>query len=78
MDQIPEREVIDVTGNQYGEKFEEFLISSKCCVLNGRNRICTLNDFTSISSKGLAVVDYCIVPYGNLDTFSDFEVRHTR
>ncbi len=68
MDLIPERELIDFTRNQYGEKFEEFLISSNCCILNGSNGICTLNDFTSISSKGLAVVDYCIVPYEYLDT----------
>ncbi len=45
VDQIPEREVIDFTRNQYGKKFEEFLISSNCCILNGRNGICTLNDF---------------------------------
>ncbi len=61
-----------------GRSFKEFSISSNCCILNERNGICTLNDFTSISSKRLAVVDYCIVPYEYLDTFSDFEVMHSR
>ncbi len=36
VDQLPEREVFDFTRNQYGEKFEEVLISSNCCILNGR------------------------------------------
>ena len=37
------------------------------CILNGRN--CKHNDFTSVSSKGSAVVDYVLVPYECLNRF---------
>ena len=41
------------------------------CILNGRN--CIKNDFTSVSVKGLSVVDYCLVRHA-LSTFGNFEV----
>ncbi len=40
--------------------------------------MCNQNDFTSISSKGLTVVDYCLVPFEELQNFSDFQVHRSR
>ena len=37
------------------------------CILNGRDFI--KNDFTSVSVKGSAVVDYCLVNHENLSSF---------
>ena len=42
------------------------------CMLNGRSK--DSNEFTSISTKGLAVVDYCLVPTENFALFQDFAV----
>ncbi|CAG2197390.1 unnamed protein product [Mytilus edulis] len=43
---------------------------ANCCILNGRNFV--NNDYTCVSTKGCSVVDYCIVPYDNLNLFKDF------
>ena len=57
LDNIPKRSGIDYTKNKHGESFIEFLNQSCMCILNGR--FTPLNDgFTSLSSKGAAVVDY--------------------
>ena len=32
------------------------------------------NDFTSVSTKGSSVVDYCLVSHSDLPMFSDFHV----
>ncbi len=50
----------------------DFLINANLCILNGRNTI--NNDFTYVSTRGLSVVDYCLVPYESLDMFSEFAV----
>ncbi len=57
VDDIPPRDVVDQVVNDYGEFLCNLLVSSNCCLLNGRN--CKRNDFTSISNRGRAVVDYC-------------------
>ena len=75
VDLVPSREAVHFKRNLYGYKFEDFLISSSCVVLNGRHGICTQDDFTSVSNKGLAVVDYCLVPHDGLDYVSDFKVH---
>jgi len=36
------------------------------------------NDYTSVSTKGLSVVDYCIVPYEYLSCFTDVSVVRAR
>ena len=41
-------------------------------MLNGRK--CTNNDFTSVSSKGLAVVDYCLISHTDLHMFDKFNI----
>ncbi|CAG2201726.1 unnamed protein product [Mytilus edulis] len=72
IDNLTKRNVIDFTVNSYGEIFNDFLTNASLCLLNGRNYI--HNDFTSISTKGSSVVDYCIVPYENLCQYKNFEV----
>ena len=56
VDDIGDRDIVDYTINKHGEIMCEFLLSSSCCILNGRNY--TTNDFTS---KDCSVVDYCFV-----------------
>ena len=41
-------------------------------MLSGRNYI--QNDFTSVSSKGCSVVDYCIISHDQLNDFQYFKV----
>lgn len=72
VDNLPERNIVDFTSNAYGDKLLDFLVDSNMCILNCRN--CVNNDYTSISTKGVAVVDYCIVPHDNLNLFKDFKV----
>ena len=72
VDKVVERDVVDFTLNKYGEIFFDFLINSKCSILNGRNFIA--NNFTFIGPNGSSVVDYCVVPYEHLANFSDFNV----
>jgi hypothetical protein len=72
VDDLPDRNIVDFSCNAYGDKLLDFLIDSNMCLLNGRNYI--KNDFTSISAKGCAVVDYCIVAHDSLNHFKDFTV----
>ena len=72
VDTLPQRDVVDYSKNQHGSLFIDFLISTNMCILNGRN--CKHNDFTSVTSKGSAVVDYVLVPYECLNRFKQFEV----
>ena len=66
------RAVIDHSVNKYGEMLVDFMLSSNTCMLNGRVGEQT---FTSISTKGKAVVDYCIVPHEQLDLYESFHVK---
>lgn len=77
VDEVPPRDVVDYrAADQHGELLLEFLTSTECCVLNGRNQIG--NDFTSVSTRGAAVVDYCIVLHGQLHLFQEFNVKRDR
>ena len=67
---IGHRDVVDRKTNFYGEVLIDYFINTNMCILNGRN--CINNDFTSISTKGLSVVDYCLVSHEVLVTFSNF------
>ena len=58
---LPERNVLDVKSNRYGDYLVDFLVDSKCCVTNGKGDR-ALDNYTSVSKKGKAVVDYVIVP----------------
>ena len=78
IDDIVPRSVKDFKLNLYGEQFIEFLINSYMCILNGRFDNDKLEDnFTSISTKGSAVVEYCIVTRSNFLQFSDFRFTST-
>jgi hypothetical protein len=59
-DSIPPRNVLDKSINQHGHDLLEFLNDAKFCVLNGRYHD---NNWTSISRRGRAVVDYICVPH---------------
>ena len=71
VDDVCERKCIDQYENSYCNFFMEFLISTNFCMLNGRLGI---NDFTSISEKGKAVVDYICVPHSQFSDHLDFNV----
>ena len=51
----------------------DFLINSNCVMVNGR--CAGNNDYTSISVKGTAVVDYTIVSHDYLHNCSEFRVK---
>ena len=74
LDEIPEREVLDTNNNRHGVEFIEFLHECRFCVLNGRG-LGNQNDYTSVSTKGSAVVDYIAVPINDLKLFSNFKVE---
>jgi len=74
VDSIPHRHVVDFKSNAYGDHLIQFLIDSNMCMLNGRNFV--QNDFTSVSTKGCSVVDYCLLSHDNLQIFTDFKVTH--
>ncbi|XP_060587764.1 uncharacterized protein LOC132743245 [Ruditapes philippinarum] len=73
LDCIPQRTVLDKTINQHGHAFIEFLNDARFCVLNGRFNI-NDDNYTSVSRKGRAVVDYLCVPQDNLHLFEGFKV----
>ena len=68
------RNVIDTGHNKHGDALLDFLIESRMVVTNGRIPEGT-NDFTSISSKGTAVVDYIVVPQENMVNCYHFNVE---
>ena len=73
IDSIPKRNILDPTKNLHGECLQEFLISSKMCILNGRINP-YFNDFTFISTRGKSVVDYIITGHESLRFCKDFKV----
>lgn len=75
VDQIKHRQVIDFTENTHGQHLIDFLVSTNCCVLNGRTEN---DDFTCVSQKGLSVVDFAIVPHDIIDMYSNFYVLRAR
>ena len=73
VDGIMPRNMIDFKTNYYGERFIEFLTNTNMCILNGRFGQ-KFDNFTSVSTKGSSVVDYCIVTHDDLSVFHDFRV----
>ena len=61
---VPERDVLDKKRNGHGSQLLDFLVTSACCMLNGRAGSVDESDFTSVSGKGEAVVDYALVRGG--------------
>lgn len=76
VDDVTERHVVDTGHNSFGDPFIQFLLSASCCMINGRNY--EANDYTSVSQKGLAVVDYCLVAHEHLALFDKFRVQRAR
>ena len=73
IDYIPNRVLIDQVKNKHGESFIDFLVEARMCILNGRFN--HLNGgFTSVSTKGSAVVDYIVVSHGNFNNCHPFYV----
>ena len=58
--------------NNNSENFLNFLNDACMCVLNGR---IGEDNYTSISKKGKAVVDYLITSYGNFENITNFTVN---
>jgi hypothetical protein len=73
VDDVKPRNVIDFCVNSQCKPFIDFCVSANMCCLNGRNDDVTDN-FTCVSTKGKSVVDYCLVPYDEFNSFSKFEV----
>ena len=76
-DIVPKRSVLDNSVNQHGHSFIEFLNEAKFCTLNGRFNSSDDN-YTSVSSKGSAVVCYICVPYDTFEQCMYFKVITTR
>ena len=68
-----ERIVVDKVINTRGRDFISFANSLDLVLLNGRFDE-SKDGFTSVSTKGLAVVDYFICPSKSIDSFSNFKV----
>ena len=73
VDDVIERSIVDHRKNHYGDILLDLLINSNCVMLNGR--CAGDNDFTSISVKGVSVVDYVVVPHDYLHKCSGFCVK---
>ena len=77
VDNLPTRNIVDFQTNSYCDTFLDFLICTNFCVLNGRNY--DSNDFTYVSAQGGAsVIDYCLVPYEDLERYRHFNVHRMR
>ena len=72
-DDITPRTVLDTGVNKHGHAFIEFLKDSKCCVLNGRLNP-EKDNFTSISIRGKAVVDYIATSHDAINRCLEFSV----
>ena len=71
-DNIPPRSSIDQSEKLYGNYLINFLVETNFCMLNGRLGI---NNYTSISNKGKAVVDYVLIPHSQLSDHNTFKVE---
>ncbi len=73
IDDVPSRTILDEVSNDHGITLQNFMFQTKTCMLNGR--ISPLNNnYTSISHRGKAIVDYMLVPHDMLDKVVDFAV----
>ena len=76
VDDIPNRcPNIDEKVNGHGKAFTEFLIDSRCCILNGRVTPSKSNCFMYHSTRGLSVVDFIITPHDNFSLCKDFKIE---
>ena len=62
IDKVSPRKVLYKTVNNHRKALREFLLESKCCVLN--SRVTPENDnYTFVSTRGTSIVDYIISPH---------------
>ena len=73
VDFTPSRIELDTTHNQHGDAWIDFLNEACMAVANGR--VLGSDNFTSISSKGKAVVDYIAVSIENFQDCLSFDVK---
>ena len=79
IDEISPRQLLDLVKNSHGTDFINFLLEAKMCTINGRipakgqkqvtsNNVVsnTGDNYTSISSKGKAIVDYLFTAHSNI------------
>ena len=71
VDDLPQKDILDFSKTAHGQSFCNYLIDSNCCILNGRIDT-QKNNYTSISTKGKAVVDYFAIPYTSLQFIESF------
>ena len=62
IENLPERQTIDDIKTGHCVSFLEFIKDTNMCVLNGRLTP-EYDNFTSVSTRGRAVVDYIMVPH---------------
>ena len=74
IDEINDRTVLDKEDNYHGNALIEFLLDSKCCVVNGRITP-EYDNFTCIRTFGKSVVDYFIIPHDCINNCSSFKVH---
>ena len=76
IDEISKRHNLDSTTNKHGNALLDFLKESKNYILNGRITP-ILDDYTSVSTKGKAVVDYGVMPVDCIDVCTMCQVHVT-
>ena len=74
IDNMKCRNVIDEKVNHHGNAFIEYLQEACLCMLNGRFDPAE-DGFTSVSTRGSAVVDYIVTNTEKLDSFCNFKVE---
>ena len=78
IDELTHRKVIDCATNSHGKALQEFLLDSKCCVLNGRvTPQCDNYNFIE-PSRGKSVVGYFITTIDVLKKRVEFHVYSSR
>ena len=73
VDTLQQRSIVDVKKNKYGQYFQEFLLSTGTCIMNGRKMFGN-NAYTSISGKGCSVIDYVCVPIEDMHLHDQMEI----
>ena len=70
---LPKRHIVDATVNARGRDLVDCFKTLDLCILNGRfDR--DEDGHTSVSTRGMAVVDYMICPTKSFDSFEKFRV----
>ena len=72
IDDIPNRTIIDNVRNKHGECLMDFCKDVRYAIVNGRITP-EFDSHTSISIKGIAVVDYILTQYEKLDVMLEYK-----